>query len=1119
MLLDNKTRNEDNRYSTVYDFLRNYIEQGKVDIVTGYFSVNALARIKDEMNDPERFRMVLGNLLKEDNQRDKIINLLSDSLGITQVLNLNQSSKKAVDFLRQEKVQVKTIQRSFCHAKTYIYHDPDTRKNFHVIGSSNLTDAGLGIRESGNIELNSASTGNDNDFKELTKWFSDLWKSKDALENIELPDKSKVNVKAHIITLIQDLYSKYTPFQLYYKVLYELFKEDLLSLSLDPEFKKEISHLEDTVIYKILYSFQKTGVISLIKMLQKSDGAILADAVGLGKTWTALAVMKYFELKGYRVILFCPKKLDANWRQYIEGHRSRFERDRLKYTIRYHTDLQDDRLESYQDGYKINAFFQGNPKLLIVIDESHNLRNDKSSRYKFMVENILRKNKEVKVLQLSATPVNNKLIDIRNQFKLIVKGQDNGFKETALKIGSLESIFRTAQKDFISWQEKENRKISDFIQTLPQKFFALTDALIVARTRKMIAGEFGGLSFPKKEDPENEYINPENIGNLKTFEELLNAIESINLIAYMPHKYKEKITPESVLKDEVQREGFLVKMMYILLMKRLESSWYSFKNTVNNIYVHHANALQKVNNFIDRKEDTTLEDEISEQNNFEDDLEETSAEITSTDDETEQFEEFTLGKKNPINLSDIRHIDMFKRQLEDDIVRLEKLKSNLDIFEQNLKENKTKDIKLERLIEHIKKKRQERQNQKVIVFTVFTDTAQYLYAQLRNKGFSNIAYVSGSRTETDYGYSGKIFEGVLERFAPYTKLYKEKDWSYLYDEKGILEPESFGDWKDTIKKHAPDTLKKLEEPLEILIATDCLSEGQNLQDCDCVINYDIHWNPVRIIQRMGRIDRLGSPNQTIKGINFWPGKNYEDYLSLKARVENRMAAMSIVGSEIDEKMTPEIEKMVKDNPIVTRQTEKMLNQMQFTWEDVETSDESLGLDNLSLEQFRQELFDIFQKNKEIFERMPNGIFTGFKAEPDKKYTELPEGIIALLGYPKKPDDSDTHTYDEYHLLYSNNKGFSTYNNNQEILGILRKHKNKIRYVPDDVENGDKEALQRLSDKIRAWIEGQVPQKAVEEIQGIFTDGAPKKKSSEEKKLEDKFQMDNFDLITWFVVSE
>lgn len=1119
MLLDNKTKTADSEYSSVYDFLLGNIEQGKVDIVTGYFSVTALARIKDELNGPERFRMVLGNLLKEDNQQDRAINLLSDSLGITQVLNLNQSAIKAVDFLRQEKVQVKTIQRSFCHAKTYIYYDPDTRKNFHIIGSSNLTDAGLGIRESGNIELNSASTGNNNDFKELTKWFSSLWTSKDALEKVELPDKSEVSVKDHIINLIQNLYRKYTPFELYYKVLYELFKEDLLSLSLDPEFKREISHLEDTVIYKLLYSFQQKGVISLIKMLQKNNGAILADAVGLGKTWTALAVMKYFEMKGYRVILFCPKKLEANWRQYLEGHRSKFERDRLKYTIRYHTDLQDDRLESYEDGYKINTFFQGNPKILIVIDESHNLRNDKSSRYKFLVDNILRKNKDVKVLQLSATPVNNKLLDVRNQFKLIVKGEDNGFKETALEIGSLEGIFRTAQKDFKAWQDTENRKISAFIQMLPQKFFSLTDALIVARTRKLIESEFGSMSFPKKEDPENEYINPENIGNLKTFEELLKAIETINLIAYMPHKYTQKITPESVLKDEVQREGFLIKMMYILLIKRLESSWYSLKSTVENIYLHHTNALQKVNNFINTKEDTVLEDEISKQNDFEEELEETSAEFAGAEEDTEQTGEFTLGKKNPVKLSDMRNIAMFKRHLENDIENLEKLKSNLEIFKSDLEEDKVKDIKLERLIDHIEKKRKERDNQKVVVFTVFKDTAQYLYRQLQKRGYTGLAYVAGSVSETYDGYSGKQFEEILERFAPYTKIYKEKDWSYLYEEKGILEPESFEDWVEIIKKHEPVTFRKLKSPLDILIATDCLSEGQNLQDCDCVINYDIHWNPVRLIQRMGRIDRIGSPNKSIKGINFWPGKNYEDYLQLKARVENRMAAMSLVGTEIDDKMTPEIEKMVEDNPMVTRQTEKMLKQLQFTWEDVETSDESLGLNDLSLEQFRQELFDLFQKNKDIFERMPNGIFTGFKASPDKKYRELPKGIIALLGYPRKPDDSEAHKYNEFHLLYSHAKGFTTYNNNQEILGILRKHKDKIRVVPDDVENGEKDDLQGLSDKITKWIEGQAPLKAMDEIQGIFAAGAPKKRSAEERKLEDKFKPENFDLITWFVISE
>lgn len=1103
MLLDNKTKTEDNEYVKVFDFLTNYIEKGKLDIVTGYFSVNALSKIKDEINAPESFRMILGNLLKEENREDKIINLLSDSLGINQALKLGLSATKAVDFLKQDKVEVKTIMRSFCHAKTYIYHDKDPRKKFHIIGSSNLTEAGLGLKESSNIELNSASTGNNNDFKELTVWFQNLWTGKDALEEIELPDKSKISVKKYLIQLIQNLFRTYTPSELYYKVLYELFGRDLESLH-DPEFKKEIAHLEDTVIYKTLYSFQQKGVISLIKMLQRHNGAILADAVGLGKTWSALAVMKYFEMKGYRVILFCPKKLNANWRQYLEGHRSKFETDRLRYTIRYLTDLQDDRLEVYDDGYKIKTFFCGNPKLLIVIDESHNLRNDKSARYNFLVDNILTKNKDVKVLQLSATPVNNKLIDVRNQFKLMVKGDDSGFKETSLEISSLESIFRTAQKDFNLWQQEASRKITDFIAKLPQKFFSLTDALIVARTRKMIKSEFGDMSFPQKESPENEYINPENIGELKGFDDLLKTIESIKLTAYMPHKYTEKIEPVSVLKDEVKREGFLVKMMYILLMKRLESSWYSLKNTVINIYDHHTNALNKVNNFIEAKQDSILKDEITEQADFIDELEETSFEFT---------EEWTLGKKNPIKLSDIKRIDVFKKHLEMDISNLKILKSNLELFEKELKERKTEDIKLEKLVFHIEKKRRERLNQKVLIFTAFKDTAQYLYNQLKDRGYFNIAYISGSYSETDDGYRGEKFEEILERFAPYTKLFKEKDWTHLYHEK----PETFEEWEEIIKKYDTDTFNKLNKPINILIATDCLSEGQNLQDCDCVINYDVHWNPVRLIQRMGRIDRLGSPNKTIKGINFWPGKSYDDYLKLKSRVENRMAMMSLVGAEIDEKMTPEIEQIVKNNPIVTRQTEKMLEQLQFTWEDVETGDESLGLDDLSLEQFRQELFEMFQEKKEFFKKMPNGIWTGFKSVPDKKYTELPKGIIALLGYPKKPDEADSHIYKEFHLLYSHNKGYLTYNNNQEILGILRNHKKKPRIVPEDVEKGDNSALQWLSDKIKKWIEGQVPKKAIDEIHELFTEGVPKKK--EEKRLEAKFKPDNFDLITWFVVSD
>jgi len=1126
MLLDNRTTTEEHKYFKVITLLTDYAGTGNLDIVTGYFSVNALARLYDEANQAKSFRMVLGELLKDDNTENKIIDLLGDSLSINHALNLSLCAKKAVQFLAQEKVKIRTVQSYFCHAKAYVYRDPDPRKHFYIVGSSNLTDAGLGLKPSANIELNIAETGNSNDYKELTKWFQQLWEGGYASDKILLPGKKKTDCKEYLISLIQNLFKEYRPEDIYYKVLYELFKEDLHSFALDAEFKREIAYLENTVIYKTLYSFQQKGLISLIRMLQKENGAILADAVGLGKTWSALAVMKYFELKGYKVLIFCPKKLENNWRQYLEGHRSKFEDDRLKYVIRFHTDLQDNRLENYQDGFGIKVFFQGNPKLLILIDESHNFRNDKSSRYKFLVENILQKNNDVKVLQLSATPINNRLTDIRNQFKLIKKGHDDGFKNSEAEIPSLRSLFSAAQKDFKKWQESSERKLKDFIQILPQNFFDLSDALIVARTRKMIENEFGELFFPKKEKPANEYINPENIGEFKSFDDIFNAMK-VNLTAYRPSEYIKGKKAVSILFDSQQREKFLVKMMFILLMKRLESGWFSFKNTVGTILNHHENALDKVNSFINfRNNDADLDADIGDEE-FAEGLEETASEYgmsaSDTDNETKQIRELTLGKKNPVSLSAISNIENFKAHLEADIAKLKALKSNLDLYEKELADGKKTDNKLDKLVEHIEKKRISRENQKILIFTVFKDTAQYLFNSLRKKGYTKIAYISGSSCETDEG--GSHFYDILDRFAPYTKLFKEKDWRHVYEEcrekqkDAFRLPETFDEWKAVIRHYDPQTFKKLENPVDILIATDCLSEGQNLQDCDCVINYDIHWNPVRIIQRMGRIDRIGSPNKNIMGINFWTGKDYEDYLRLKNRVENRMALMSIAGAEIDERMTPEMEEMVRDNPILSRQAEKMLKQLEITWDDIETSDDTIGLNDLSLEQFRHELFEFFQKNREQFEKMPNGIFTGFKAVPDEKYPELPDGIIALLGYPKKPKRADNYVYRELFLLYSHTKGFSIYNNTREILSILRKHKYQPRYVPEEIEKGDENALTLMSKRIKDWIAGQAPKKAINGIQSLFENGISLKKTPEEIKLEEKFQPENFDLITWVVVNK
>jgi len=1100
LLLDNKTNIGNNQFNKIFDFIKKYIGSGKINIVTGYFTIGAIYEFKEKFGTTERFRLILGNLVSKNDMKNKVIDLMRDNLNIDEIFQISTKSKKVIEFINQENVQIKHITDCFCHAKTFIYEEDDERNKFYIVGSSNLTEPGMGLIDTSNIELNIAKTGGDIDFKEVLDWFNKLWINT-AKNEVKTSETKKVDIKKYLIEKISSFFIEYTPEILYHKVLYELFKKDFESGLLDPEFQREISYVTDTILYHTLYAYQQKAVISLIKMLQNRNGAILADAVGLGKTWTALAVMKYFEIRGYKVVVFCPKKLSQNWQQYLYGNWSKFEKDRLDYWVRFHTDLQDNRLDSYER--KLNAL-QNNPKLLIVIDESHNLRNDKSSRFKFLVDNILKQNKDVKVLQLSATPINNKLIDVRNQFKLMVKGEDTGFANSDLDIKSLESLFAKAQKDFKDWQERDNRKIKDFITMLDNRFFALTDALIVARTRPIIEKEFGDLKFPKKEKPKNAYISPENIGELKTFDDILNACK-VNLTAYRPSEYTSDSAPVSVLTDQKQREKFLCKMIYILFVKRLESSWYSFDITVSNILEHHKKALKKLIQFLKTNEDFEIES-IN-------DIDLGNIEELEADNEVE------LGKKNPIKISSITQIDLFKEHLEKDIKALTELKDNLNIYAELINNNYENDAKLKELINFIKDKQSKKENKKVLIFTTFSDTANYLFDKLKIAGFKKIACVTGSYSQTDDGYKGAKFDAILERFAPYTKLFNEKDWTELYKEKSVETIKDYKLWKDFIKEHNKVTYDKLDKQIDILIATDCLSEGQNLQDADCIVNYDIHWNPVRLIQRFGRIDRIGSPNESIVGVNFWPAKNYEDYLNLKKRVEKRMALMTLVGSEINQDLTPELNEMIKDNPLISKQAEMMLEQLQQSWEDVEQKSENVGLNDLSLEQFRQELFELLFKNKDYFEAIPNGVFTGFRAKTDKDFPTLTQGIIAVLGYPKNINNDKKFYYDEIHLLYSSPEGTDLFKNNYEILNILRKHKKEKRYVPDAIEKGDKTEIEKLSNLIKVWIKSQVPNKAVEEILNLFNDGVPKITSKEDKLLEEKFRHENFDLINWFVVSD
>lgn len=1130
MILDNE-----NEHSKVHEWIAQCTQNGNFSIVTGYFTVGALAFLSKATRDKiENYRFVLGDIVNFDVEKERTLDLLNEDISIEAALQLNVLAKEAVSFLELEKVQAKTLEPNFCHAKAYLYKHAtkDPQKDYYITGSSNLTEAGIGLKTTNNIELNTVGTGTEANYNELITWFNHLWDRPQAhLEKTILDskgNKKKINFKQYLIDEICKIFKLYTPEQLYYKVLFELFGADLLKEKDNPDFNRQIGRLENTSIYKALYEFQQKGVLSLIKMLQKYNGAILADAVGLGKTWSALAVMKFFEMQGNKIILLCPKKLERNWSKFLEPG-NKFENDHIEFKLRFHTDLVDGRWDSYsrKDSFTIRQMLDDKPKLL-VIDESHNLRNSKSSRYKYLVNEILAKSKgNIKVLMLSATPINNSLNDIRNQFKLIVRGNNNGFEEN-LDIKNIDSTFKVAQTKFNEWVNMTEPKIGEFIKLLPADFFKLTDALTVARTRKLIVGHQNNLHFPIKYKPENIFITPSQIGNIESFEELFDHFPP-NLCGYSPSFYIRDFDKPDVLHDEKQRDRFLIKMMYILMVKRLESSWSSFQSTVQKILAHHQNALDRIKKYQETKNETGFnQDPLF---------------VFEDDDLAADIENFTLGKRKTrlLDIDQSGKLEDYKKDLKVDIEKLQLLASNLNQFEQKLyKEIKinnnqqSADDKLTALIDRIKIKRRSGNNngnQKLVIFTVYKDTAFYLFDQLKARGFDKLAVISGDVSQVwNEVNQTKKFETILERFAPYTKLFREKEWQYSATSSAISNQQQFDEWQLWISQNEPDIYRKLQNPIDIIIATDALSEGQNLQDADLVINYDIHWNPVRVIQRMGRIDRLGSPNETIYGINFWPSDNINTYLNLQGRIEKRMAQMKLAGSEVNLDFTSTFKEMAEDEELEQKQKARMMEQMQETWEGLE-GEQNLGFDDFSLEGFRQDLLEELKKDEHFYKGLPNGVYTGF-AKNKEVCTQ--DGIIALMGYPSKPPKADLFNYKSYELIYIDFTGRAVLLNQKEVLDALSKHKKEERYVAIEIDEGKSAAIQHLSNALITWLK----QKAVQEE--TMEDGSKKQfagtgtldlinkikagskdaiqQLKTEGKPSDKFSKDNFDLITWFIVS-
>jgi ERCC4-related helicase len=1066
MLIDNENQNK-----KVHEWISDYSDNGTLDIVTGYFTVGALAYLSQATNEKmKKYRFILGDIVNTEQLQNHTINLLNENISIEASLKLKAVAKEAVKFLQQSKVEAKTLEPNFCHAKAYIFNTKKDNDKTFLMGSSNLTEAGIGLKRTNNIELNIAETGNNYEFQHILEWFNELWNKPQAHYKKTIVDdngkEKKVDFKEYLIKEIEQIFIEYTPKEMYYKVLFELFGEELLKEQDDPKFNREIGRLENSVIYNTLYDFQQKGVLSLIKMLEHYDGAILADAVGLGKTWSALAVIKYYQLQGRETILLCPKKLEHNWKQYLKRKNSKFKSDELDYIVRYHTDLYEDRLE--KDDIDFSHLQSDKPKL-IVIDESHNLRNAKSNRYKFLVEHLLKANQNIKVLLLSATPINNSLNDIKNQFNLIIKDNDHGFLDN-LDIKSLTGTFRVAQREFNQWATSENKKISKFIEKLPPEFIRLTDSLTVARTRNMIEG----LKFPKKKKPQNIFVTPKDIGDFTTFKDMLDSLPP-KLTAYKPAYYIEEDTTD-VTHNEKLRDKALVKMIYILLAKRFESSWKSFYDTISRVNDYHQSIYNTAVKYRTNKKDVLLtQDE----------------EIKNSD---EMFDELSIGKRE-IKLSQIDscgELDNFIDDLNEDLTSMKKLLTNLRHFEDSIsieKELTSKDTKLEKLIEILKDK-ENAENKKVIIFTAYTDTVNYIYDELEKRGIKKMAVVHGGT---------KKYEPILQRFAPFTKLYNEKEWN-------DFDGDSYEEWTKWIEQNNPRTKELLDNQIDILIATDVLSEGQNLQDADMVINYDIHWNPVRIIQRMGRIDRIGSINDSIQGVNFWPSKDVNDYLNLQVRIEERMATMKVVGSEIDTNFTDNLQEMAEDENLEKTQTAKMLEKLNVSWDDIEINDTSLGFNDLSLEQFRQDLLDEMRKKNDFYKNMPKGVFSGFVKDNLSENIEL----VALLKNRQNK---------QYELIYIDKNGNSLLQNQKEVLEFLAQNKDNLREVPQTIDSGDIKAIEQLQSMITTWATPIKKVKATKLLEGIMKGSKTSINRLEKNETVDKeFDIENYDLVVWMIVS-
>ena len=1082
----------------------------ELSIVSAYFTIHAYNALKTELDQIDSLRFLFGepsflSSLDKGYKTSREFKLTEQGLKLGNQLFQRKLAKNCADWIRN-KVEIRSVKRTgLLHGK--MYHIQNGAVAHALLGSSNFTVPGLGLRETGNnVELNLVVDSN-RDREDLLAWFNDWWSNNELTED----------VKKVVLHELARLYSNQAPEFIYYLTLFHIFR-DFVDGERDVETDLSRIALPDTKIWQTLYAFQKDGAKAAINKIRELNGCVLADSVGLGKTFTALAVIKYFELKNERVLVLCPKKLRRNWTIYRSNSAlNPFNDDRFRYDVLSHTDLSREKGEV--DGIDLATLNWGNYDLL-VIDESHNFRNNttakqipgeetRQTRYEKLINEIINKGIKTKALLLSATPVNNELSDLRNQLSFIAGGDvtrnssaDGAFHES-LEIQSVKETTRKAQAQFTNWsnQPPEERNNRDLLQAIGGDFFKMLDGLSIARSRKQIQryyqDEMENLGeFPHRPPPRSIHPPIDLKEGYLSFEKLDDKISELKLALYHPTACLRDDLPETIKRSyqneilsgftQEGRERILIGMMKVNLLKRLESSVDSFRLTLSRTMAK-----------IDTLEDKFQAFEAHREENPEIDYDTVMPE--DLDDPELEDKDFAVGGKRKFHLG---HIDIpkWRQGISHDRAQLQYLLEETEAI------TVARDAKLAELRAEVARKfssptltKDQRENRKVLIFTAFTDTARYLYENLcdsiQGRGGHAALICGDGGNKTTLG--GADYDEILTNFSPVSKQ--------RADRPGFTQ----------------------EEQIDVLIATDCISEGQNLQDCDLLINYDIHWNPVRIIQRFGRIDRIGSLNEAVHLTNFWPVADLDRYLNVKRRVEARMALVDLSATQTDNLLEDkQLEELISKDILFRNQQLKRLKDEIL---DLEDFDDNVTLSDFSLDEFRLDLLQFLESRRAELEEANAGLYA---VVPPKATVPMAQpGVIFCLRHqgqderakpPSTRSPEDINPLGRYYLIYVLDDGTVrlTFAQPKQALNLFR-----------DLAAGHASAFEDLCDLFDARTQNGtdmthydgLSKKALESIRhtfgkralgNLFSGRGGKLPNAGESPSELE---DEYELVTWLVI--